>query len=160
VSKAPRVAELTSEAEDGSVKRVLLCYDANAMLRLEELLALEGLNQIGERFSDQHPTSIGSVIKLVYAGALRFQPDITQEEIGAMLGADNMAEVLELAIRLLVGNSVDPEREAARDQEVRIAEHPLPTPPLTDSPSGPLPDSTWDSQSETSEEQLFESLPS
>lgn len=160
MTRAPRTARISFEQEDGTATELRLCFDANAMLLVEQLLGLEGLNQIGSKFDSEHPVSVGSIIKLVYAGAVRYQPDITEHEVGALIGSENMAEMMESAVGLIAGNGVDMEREAARDQGVRIAESPLSERTLTVLPSGLSPASTSDSATVSLEPRPSESLPS
>jgi len=152
VSQAPRSRVVKIEDEDGSVTELRLCFDANAMLLLEKLLGLDGLTQIGEKFdSKKNPVSIGSVISLVYCATRRYQNQMKESDIGALIGPENMAEILEEAVSLMTGSSIDQIREQARDEEVRIAENPLPPQDSEESSYGPLPALISDSPSRSSE---------
>lgn len=160
VTQPPQSVIVEFPDEDGTTS-LRLRYDANALLMLEHLLGLRTLAELGERFdAKKAPVSMGNVIKLIYAGAKRYQPEITEHEVGQLIDITNMERVLMAAVELLGGQAPDQEVEEARNQEVRVAEHPLSETTSQDSSFGPSLDTTWDSPEMSLENSPLESLPS
>lgn len=158
--KAPRSSLLTFETDEGP-RELRMCFDANAMLDLEQMFELKSLQELGDRFnSEKNPISMSAVINLVLAGARRYQPEITSREIGALLGPDNLADVLGATVRLLAASNVDVDAELKRIQEVRIAENPLPTPTSQDASFGLSAVTTSDSPTTSLGPILSENSPS
>lgn len=74
-----------------------LRYDLNALAALEERLGLKSLTDF-----ENLEVRIGTIRTMLWAGLLHENPDLTEQEVGAMVDGSNMNEVVEGVTRALV----------------------------------------------------------
>ena len=87
----------TLKLDDGT--EIKLQYDLNAFCVIEEALGLESMEDFLDVLSEKN-ISFRKVRSLVWAGALKHQPDITEKEIGG--GLSNFVEAITIATQAVL----------------------------------------------------------
>lgn len=89
-----------------------LCYDLNALIALEEIDGT--VNEVMEKLQKG---SLKAVRSLLWAGLLREDPDITMQQVGAMIDMNSLPIIAE-AITKAVEGAMPEQKELTEEEKL------------------------------------------